>query len=141
MKVECKVIRRKMNVMKAYGYVAIGGFVGAVIRYVISEHWITSQPVPTLWINIIGSFLLALLYSAVTVNIPWNEEIRWLFGTGMLGAFTTFSTFSLDLLRYLEQHQYMAAVLYMMGSVVGGGLAAIAAIIIVELFKRKKGTL
>lgn len=124
--------------MKAYVYVALGGFVGAIIRYVISEHWITSQPIPTLWINIIGSFLLALLYSVVTVNVSWNQEIRWLLGTGLLGAFTTFSTFSLDLLRYLEQNQYIAALLYMLGSIVGGGVAAIVAIMIVDKFKRKQ---
>ncbi|MCR8656722.1 fluoride efflux transporter CrcB [Paenibacillus endoradicis] len=129
-----------MNVMKAYGYVAIGGFVGAIIRYVISEHWITQQPLPTLWINIIGSFLLALLYSAVTINIPWHQEIRWSLGTGLLGAFTTFSTFSVDMLRYLEQHQYWAAILYLLGSVVGGGIASIVAIIIVDKLKRKKVT-
>ena len=124
--------------MKAYGYVAIGGFVGASMRYVISEYWVTWIPIPTLWINVIGSFLLALLYSTVTTNLRWHQEIKWLLGTGLLGAFTTFSTFSVDMLRYLEQDQYSSAILYMLGSVIGGGIAAILALIVVDMFNRKK---
>lgn len=127
-----------MYEVKAYRYVAVGGFVGAIIRYAISEHWIAMQPLPTLWINVAGSFLLALLYSLVTVNMRWHQEIRWAFGTGLLGAFTTFSTFSVDLLRYLELDQYRAALLYMLGNVIGGGFAAIIAISLVEKLRRRK---
>lgn len=124
--------------MKAYRYIAVGGFIGAILRYSISEQWIAMQPLATLWINIIGSFLLALLYSVVTTKMRWHQEIRWTFGTGLLGAFTTFSTFSVDLLRYMEQEQYGAALLYMLGNVVGGGFAAMIAIIVVEKFRRRK---
>ena len=124
--------------MKAYRYIAVGGFVGATMRYFISEQLMAIQPIATLLINIAGSFLISLLYSVVTVKIRWHEEIRWAFGTGLLGAFTTFSTFSVDMLRYVEQGQYGAALLYMLGNVVGGGIAAMIAILVVEKCRKRR---
>lgn len=124
--------------MKPYRYIALGGFVGAIIRYSISEHWLEMQPLSILWINITGSFLLALLYSFITVNMRWHREIRWTFGIGLLGAFTTFSTFSLTLLNYLELEQYGDALLYMLGNVAGGGFAAMIAIILVDKLRGRK---
>ncbi len=69
-------------------FVAIGGFFGAITRFWISER-LNSRffPYGTLAVNVLGSFLLGLLFGSSA-----SADERLLFGTGFLGAFTTFST-------------------------------------------------
>jgi fluoride exporter len=75
--------------------VAIGGFFGAIARYSASQYFNKSHsfrlPVATLFVNILGSFLLGLLIGKGTGEV-WSL----LLGTGFLGSFTTFSTFKLE---------------------------------------------
>lgn len=76
-------------------WVAAGGFFGAMARYGMSR-WIgkrnsTLFPLGTLVINLLGSFLLGMI-----IGSEWGDPFSLLFGTGFLGAFTTFSTFKLE---------------------------------------------
>ncbi len=96
--------------------VAIGGACGAVARYAISE-WIPSEfPWGTLLVNILGSFLLGVLVSAGIANEHVTPEMLLLIGTGALGAFTTMSTFSLDLIQLVDAGERMPAVSYMLAN-------------------------
>ena len=81
-------------------WVAGGGAIGAYFRFQISA-WFASWfgkgfPYGTLFVNVLGSFIMGLLVGAIKMNmvpvIPWHDFI----GEGFLGALTTFSTFSMD---------------------------------------------
>ena len=108
--------------------IAVGGVLGAVIRYEAGLRWPTTEtgfPVTTLCINLIGSALLALVVVAATD--VWTTRrsrlLRPLLGTGVLGGFTTFSTFSVDLQRLLAHGHAIVAAAYLTATVLGCGLA------------------
>ena len=92
--------------------VAAGGACGAVARYVISE-WITSDfPWGTLTVNILGSFLLGVLIAFGASSDHVTPEVLLFVGTGALGAFTTMSTFSIEVIELLDSQKYFPAVSY-----------------------------
>jgi CrcB protein len=77
-------------------------------------------PFGTFIVNVVGSFLMGLLagYFAYRAGIP--QHVRLFLTTGILGGFTTFSTFSLDAAVLIERHQFGAAAGYMVGSLAAG---------------------
>lgn len=86
--------------MNTWAWVALGGAVGAVARYGVALAFAplaarAGFPLGILAINVLGSFLLGLTVALVGRGV-WPEVARLAFGTGVLGAFTTFSTFSVD---------------------------------------------
>lgn len=107
--------------------VAIGGAVGALGRYLISK-WITTGttfPWATLVVNSLGSIVLGLL---VGLLLTWSapDWLRHGVIVGMLGAFTTFSTFSMETVLLLQQGQARLAFGYVAASLILGiGLAFI----------------
>jgi len=96
-----------------YLYVALGGACGASLRFYISQlvlNWLGKGfPFATLMVNIIGSFTMGLLYQLIEHEILNISVHRTLIGIGFLGAFTTFSTFSLDSLLLLQQGDVLKA--------------------------------
>lgn len=90
-----------------YLYIAIGGAAGACLRFFLSQlmlQWFGKGfPFGTLLVNIIGSFLLGLVYTLIENGqieiVLWRTTV----GIGFLGALTTFSTFSVDTLLLLQQ--------------------------------------
>ncbi len=108
--------------------VFIGGGVGSVLRYLISEctrGWSSASgfPVGTLLCNIAGCFLIGLLTGMVT-RMGWSTEVRLLLTVGLCGGFTTFSTFSNEGLSMLQTGQYLQYALYTSLSI-GLGLLAV----------------
>ncbi|MCH9698293.1 MAG: fluoride efflux transporter CrcB [Gammaproteobacteria bacterium] len=94
--------------------IAIGGAGGAVLRYLVSNGvygWLGKDfPYGTLTVNVIGSFLLGLMSTAMLLErVVLAEEFSLALLVGCFGSFTTFSTFSLDTLSLLEQGQVMKA--------------------------------
>lgn len=92
-------------------YVAIGGFFGAICRFLLSAF--LKRPFGTLFVNGLGAFLLGLLLASTTV-----EEIILLGGTGFLGAFTTFSTFAVEAIELREKRGIFLAASYVISSVI-----------------------
>ena len=92
--------------------VAVGGALGAVARYLttsilpIDSYWSTSV------INLIGSLLLGIIAGGLHGSGIVSDELLLLLGTGILGAFTTMSTFSLDLVKLIDDAQWITATLY-----------------------------
>ncbi|MEI8593978.1 fluoride efflux transporter CrcB [Photobacterium sp. Hal280] len=107
-----------MNQLIILGYVAIGGAIGACSRYLIAELSVIllgkGFPYGTLAVNIIGSLIMGMLSSALNQGMIEATPWRPLIGLGMLGALTTFSTFSMDNLILLQQGAYIKAGLNMM---------------------------
>ncbi|WP_409300755.1 fluoride efflux transporter CrcB [Peribacillus sp. SCS-155] len=107
----------------AYIAVGVGGVVGAVLRLLITEwfgHNLHGQYLlGTLFVNLTGCYMLGFLNGLVQVKgFP-----RWVvlsIGTGMIGAYTTFSTFSMEVIIMLHQGDLLRAAVYVMASSIGG---------------------
>lgn len=111
-------------------WLMLGGAVGAVCRQgvVLALAPLVARlgfPVAVLGINVLGSFLLGLTLALAGRGV-WPETVRVAFGTGVLGAFTTFSTFSTELDELLGRGAVGLAALYAGLSVGLGLLAAVA---------------
>lgn len=104
-----------------------GGAIGAALRYLTSlalplkNGW----PLSTLCVNLIGGFAMGLLAASFAKGHA-GETMRLFIGVGVLGGFTTFSAFSLESFRMIEQGQWGIALGYALASVIGS-IAALAA--------------
>jgi CrcB protein len=116
-----------MGELSTYLWIGIAGFLGANVRYIVGRYIAVqtggSFPYGTLIINVSGSFLLCFLVTLWGQGSPWPAAMRVAVSVGFLGAYTTFSTFSYECLLLLQQGNLGASLLYMLASIIGGGLA------------------
>ena len=106
--------------MSIWLLVGFGGFVGAILRYWLSgliQSGFIIFPAGTLGVNFIGSFLLALIMYVSEYRGVFNEETRICLTIGVLGTFTTMSTFSYESIKLLEQSEHMMFGLNVIGNV------------------------
>jgi len=104
--------------------VALGGALGAVLRFYISESMPDADfPWATLSVNLVGSLLLGAV-TAATLSNALSEPQALLLGVGLLGAFTTMSTFSVETITLMEAGQWRLAGTYVVVSAVIGPLLA-----------------
>ncbi|MFC6964270.1 fluoride efflux transporter CrcB [Halocatena marina] len=109
--------------------VGIGGTIGALLRYGVVELVdIESFPLGTFTVNIVGSFVLAVL-----TFIGANEQMILLLGTGACGSFTTFSTFSFDTVHLWTTDNRTWAILNSVGTLIGAIMAIGLAWVLVRL--------
>lgn len=104
----------------------LGGFFGAITRYAIGE-WIQTDngfPLGTLLINLTGCFFLGWFFTFFTIKRNIKPEVTLLIGTGFIGSFTTFSTFSLETNLLFQNDQAVYGVLYIFTSIIFGLLMA-----------------
>jgi CrcB protein len=96
-----------------YCFIAAGGATGACLRYFVTTSvdslFGKHMPFGTLTVNVVGSFALALLYGIIERHDLSDSPYRALIGVGLLGAFTTFSTFSVETLTLLENGLWLKA--------------------------------
>ena len=102
--------------------VAIGGALGSMARYALSA-WIFDVyshkfPYATLTVNVIGSFVMGILFVIIVEKAALPAEMRSLLMIGFLGAFTTFSAFSLDALGLWQNGHVFLSLVYMLATVV-----------------------
>ena len=101
--------------------IGIGSFIGGILRYWISG-WVQSGaltfPLGTLVVNFIGSLVLSLIMYLSEHAGLFSEEIRIFWTIGLLGSFTTMSTFSYESFRLLEQNENMLFGLNVAGTVI-----------------------
>ncbi|MDP6953598.1 MAG: fluoride efflux transporter CrcB [Alphaproteobacteria bacterium] len=102
--------------------VAAGGAIGAVGRYLVMSgigHWLgTAFPVGTLVVNVLGSFAMGVLVELGALVWSPSPELRAMLVVGLLGSFTTFSTFSLDVVVLVQRGATLPAMGYIVASVV-----------------------
>ncbi len=105
--------------------VALGGAIGALLRFYVSET-VSSEGFPwaTLTVNLVGSLLLGVMTAAVAAS-TLSETQALLLGTGILGAFTTLSTFSVETATLYQEEQWSALLGYVASSALGGPLLAL----------------
>ena len=108
--------------MKIILMVAIGGAIGAVARQqsnqLIMRIFGGEFPIGTIFVNILGSFIMGLLFELFASKITLSNEWRSLIFTGVLASFTTFSSFALDVALLSERNEYYYALCYIGMSVV-----------------------
>ncbi len=117
--------------------VGAGGFFGAIARYVV-DGWVATStgggfPWGTLVVNISGSFVLGLLFAASVERGLVSPAIRAPVLIGFIGAYTTFSTLTLETWRLIEDGSYIAAIGNIGGSMVLGLAAVVAGLMIGRL--------
>jgi CrcB protein len=117
-------------------YIATGGLVGTVARYLL-QGWVqtrsgTAFPMGTLAVNVAGSLALGFLIRYATGSTVVSPEVRAALTIGFCGAFTTMSTFSYESVALLGDGEYLRASLYMGGTIVGCVLAVVAGTMMAE---------
>jgi CrcB protein len=114
--------------------IAFAGALGALARYglegIVSRRWGSAFPWGTFVVNVTGTFLLGVLFTLLTerwMSPPWFRSALTI---GFLGAYTTFSTLSLETFRLIEDGAYALAGLNSLGNLVGGLVAVYAGVIV-----------
>jgi len=126
----------KIDTLLAIG---IGGFIGAILRayvvFLVNSNIKHNIPFGTLSVNLIGSFLLGILIGLIEFYIIQNSYIKSLLTTGILGAFTTFSTFAIESFFLFKNSLYLEAFSYILLNVIGSIVLAGAGFKIIESIK------
>jgi fluoride exporter len=124
--------------MNATLLVMAGGALGAAGRYHLGRlvfHFSGAGfPYGTLAANLIGGFLMGVLAGGLARSGFVGEPWRLLLGVGLLGGFTTFSAFSLEVLNMIERGEWVSATGYALLSVIGSVLALFAGLITIRAF-------
>lgn len=115
--------------MSIYLWIGLGGFVGANARYIIGT-WVQYRLAPdltfpygTLVVNVSGSFLICFFVVYCGQRLGLGSPLRFALIVGFLGSYTTFSAFSNEWLQLLQNGDVWQSLAYILGNVVGGGLA------------------
>ncbi|MFJ2863010.1 fluoride efflux transporter CrcB [Kitasatospora sp. NPDC087314] len=141
------VARRRPPVWRGQGptvaVVAVGGAIGAVARYGAGLAWAngpTAFPWTTLLINVVGCAVIGVFLVVITEGRPAHPLLRPFFGTGVLGGFTTFSTYAVDIRRLVEAGRPGIGLAYL-GLTLLGALGAVwaAAVLTRRLIGRGAG--
>ena len=106
---------RVLNIL----FVMIGGFIGAILRFLTGEWLYSNQGFPfgTLTVNLLGCMVLGGLFACCKKRY---QKVYLFIGTGIVGSFTTFSTFSVETLNLIIDQQYLLAITYISISIAGG---------------------
>src|SRR5512137_1969151 len=115
-------------------WIGAGAFLGANLRYFL-QTWTTNRwglvfPYGTLIINVSGSLILGFFITLVTQRVVVSPEWRAFVAVGLLGGFTTFSSFSVETLNMMQTDRWLLAALYITGNVGLGVLSAYLGVIL-----------
>lgn len=119
-------------------WIALGGAFGAVLRYLINVSPLANLfekfPFPTFFINVAGSFLIGFLLILFTDKFETSENLRFAVLVGFIGAFTTFSTFELEIFELAREKYFLTAFLYLFLSVLLGFIGVLAGVWLAKRF-------
>ncbi len=118
--------------------IAAGGAFGAVARYLINISPLAGLfgkfPLPTFVINVSGSFLIGFLLILLTDKYAVNDHVRMAVIVGFLGAFTTFSTFEMEIYGLVRDERTIMALLYLFLSVAVGFVGLLGGVALARKF-------
>lgn len=113
--------------------IAVGGAAGAVVRYLVNISPLANLferfPFPTFFINVTGSFLIGFLFILLNDRFQVHDDLRLALIVGFLGAFTTFSTFEIELYGLVKEGSFVTAFAYLFLSVAAGFVGVAAGIL------------
>ncbi|ORE88036.1 fluoride efflux transporter CrcB [Aurantimonas sp. 22II-16-19i] len=116
--------------------VALGGGIGAALRHLSGLAAMrllgAGFPYGTMFVNVVGSFVMGVFIELLSRRFGGSAELRLFVATGVLGGFTTFSSFSLDTAFLYERGDVALAAIYVIGSVVIGIAALFAGLALVR---------
>jgi len=115
-----------------YVFAALGGALGALARWAIAEalpHSPGAWPWSTLLVNLVGCLALGALLAVLLARYPHWPWLRPFLAVGVLGGFTTYSTFAMDVVRLTGSGHPVLAVAYVLASVLGGACAVVAGLV------------
>ncbi|KUO53385.1 MAG: chromosome condensation protein CrcB [Desulfitibacter sp. BRH_c19] len=129
-----------------YAFIAMGGALGAIARHVISTWIYNTGDFVFAWgtfaVNVLGCFFLGLVYVLGTEKLVISPNVRAFLAVGFMGAFTTFSTFSLETLNIIKAGNIKIALLNTVGSIVLGLFAVwigtVCAEILINIRRKQK---
>lgn len=112
--------------------VALGGAIGSVARYLVGG-WFAARfgasfPYGTFVINVTGSFIIGMFLAFAQERVWLSPYWRLFFAVGVVGGYTTFSTFEYESIRLLQDGEMLLGALYLVGSVMTGAVSAVAGI-------------
>lgn len=116
--------------------VGFGGFIGAALRYLLSvagQRFSITFPHGTLWANFLGCLLLGVITAVATDTESLSPSARLFLATGICGGFTTMSTFTYEMFRFVQDSEYLYASLYFTATIAGCGLLFGAGLIITKI--------
>lgn len=122
--------------MKTIFYIALGGGLGSVLRYlttvVMNKYVQASFPYATFVTNIVGCLLIGLFFGYLEKQNTVSQDLKFFLITGLCGGYTTFSTFSNENIQLLQNNQLLIAFLYISLSVFLGLMATWTGLIIAK---------
>ena len=102
--------------MTRFALICLGGAFGTGARYLLGGlivHWAGPDfPFGTLLVNVLGSFLIGVVQQVATATVLMPETLRLVLAVGVMGGFTTYSSFSYETIRLIEEGSWIAAGLY-----------------------------
>ncbi|BFM49117.1 fluoride efflux transporter CrcB [Marinomonas sp. THO17] len=121
-----------------YFMIAFGGALGALSRYGmtkwINSYWHHHFPLATMMVNLLGCFLMGIAFVIISERMPSLEPYRPLVMVGFLGAFTTFSTFSLEIVSLIHMQAWLTALSYLLLSCILGVLGVALGMALTRFF-------
>ena len=122
--------------MKIILVIALGGALGSVARYLVGKAslllWGPDFPWGTLIVNIIGCFIMGLLAGLTAHYTELSQEVKSFLLIGLIGGFTTFSAFALDVVALYQRGAWMVAAGYLSASVIASIIALLGGLFLVR---------
>ncbi|WP_395045400.1 fluoride efflux transporter CrcB [Flavobacterium sp.] len=110
--------------LKTIIFVAIGGAIGSVLRYLtsvfVNKYWSNHFPLATLITNILGCLLIGIFIGVLEKNNLANSNLKWFLVTGFCGGFTTFSAFGFENISLFQNNNLLLAFIYIAMSIITG---------------------
>ena len=110
--------------LKTILYIAFGGAIGSVLRFLtsifVAKFWQNHFPLATFLTNIVGCFLIGIFIGYLDKNNLTDSNLKWFLITGFCGGFTTFSTFGLENFNLFQSNNSFLAFAYIASSIIAG---------------------